>query len=225
MSFVTTPVTNKHFHQRVVRLVTDYLDQLGKGVHEATTVATAAVPEPLIPSLTPKDTRLFPNATTNTYIAYVSPWIDLCSSDVVVANVSRQVLNLEVDYANFCGVRSIVIPGPRRDPAATGIGGQGLAVYARAVKEALSIGSRLNVLIHMPMYREPGLEESIEPLSSLVHPTNGTDEANSKSIDLFSCWSSWHAIRSVCGYHTRLYVGESGWLAPALWPRDLTCSA
>jgi len=206
MSFVTTPVTNQHFHKRVIAIVSNYLGELGESGCAATTTNTAALPEPLIPPLTPDDTGLFPNATTNTYIAYSSPWIDLCSPNIVVANVSRQVLNLEVDYANFCGVRSIIIPGPRRDASAE-LGSQGLALYARAIREALNIGSRLNFLIHMPMYREPGLDETIDTLSTLVPGNDGQGPQNDHNIDLFSCWDSWHFIRSICSYNTRLYVG------------------
>ncbi|GJD01565.1 arginine N-methyltransferase skb1 [Colletotrichum higginsianum] len=101
-----------------------------------------------------------------TYIAYASPWIDLASTDPVVASVSRQVLNLEIAYANFCGVRSIIVPGPRRDASRDG-GNQGIAQYGRAVLEAMNIASRLNFIIHVPMYREPGLEETVELLSTL----------------------------------------------------------
>lgn len=157
-----------------------------------------------MPPLTPKDTSLFPSHAVTTYIAYASPWIDLASIDPVIASVSRQVLNLEIAYANFCGVRSIVVPGLRRDASKNG-GNQGVSQYARAVQEAMTIASRLNFIIHMPMYREPGLEENVELLSTLSSEPHGDDN---KNIDIYSAWDSWHSVRSICEYNMRLFVGK-----------------
>ncbi|OLN92156.1 Protein arginine N-methyltransferase skb1 [Colletotrichum chlorophyti] len=194
VSFVTTPITNKHFHARVKDLVSQHIAKAQKNA--------ASLADAVVPPLTPKDTSLFPSHAVTTYIAYTSPWIDLASTDPVIASVSRQVLNLEVAYANFSGVRSIIIPGPRRDASKNG-GNQGLAQYARAVQEAMNIASRLNIIVHMPMYREPGLEETVELLSTLSPEYHADD---SKHIDIYSAWDSWHSIRTVCEYSTRLFV-------------------
>jgi protein arginine N-methyltransferase 5 len=112
-------------------------------------------------------------------------------------------LNLEAAYANFCGVRTIVVPGPRQDES-----GRGIAQYARAVQEAL-VANRLNIIVHMPMYREPDLEEKAETLSSIFNPTAKEAETDAeKVIDLFSAWDSWNTIRSICTYSMRLFVGK-----------------
>jgi protein arginine N-methyltransferase 5 len=164
-------------------------------------------PEPIVPPLTIEDTTLFPSASTNGLIAYSSPWIDLCSSNPTISSISRQVLNLEVSYANFCGVRTIVIPGPRQDAVNTG-NGQGTAQYARAIQEALLLGTRVNFVVHLPMYREPGLEESVEMLSSVLPGDKQADKAAAgDDIDIFSSWDSWHVIRSTCNYDSKLTVG------------------
>lgn len=165
--------------------------------------------DPIVTPLTPEDTTLFPEAHTSGFIGYASPWIDLCSSNSAIASISRQVLNLEVDYANFCGVRSIIVPGPRRDSAQVG-NGQGIAQYARAIQEALLIGTRISLIIHLPMYREPGLEEKVAQLSI----SNGTEDKSqsTKEIDIFTSWDSWHVIRTVCEYDARLFVGKHTWL-------------
>ncbi|KAL6414464.1 protein arginine N-methyltransferase [Ilyonectria robusta] len=190
----------------------------GEG-NSPTTIATAAREDPILPPLTPKDTGLFPSAAVNTYTAYISPWIDLCSTNPVVSSISRQVLNLEVNYANFCGVRSIVVPGPQRD-ASKDSGNQGLAQYSRAVEEALTIGGRVTFLVHMPMYREPGQESEIKTLSSLQ--SQQPPKVDEKDIDLFTAWDSWHHVRTVCNYNTRLFVGAfpspSNALTLADWP-------
>ncbi|KJZ80231.1 hypothetical protein HIM_00081 [Hirsutella minnesotensis 3608] len=202
ISFVTTPITNNHFRSRVFKLVSDSLTSLSKDGESGTTTATSSRAEPILPPLTPEDTALFPSSTVNTYTACISPWIDLCSANPIIASVSRQVLNLEINYANFCGVRSIVLAGPSCDASKDG-GNRGLIQYSRAVQEALTIGNCLTFLVHMPMYREP-LGNQVETLSSLKPdqvPGNDT-----KEVDLFSRWDSWHKIRTICNYNLRLLV-------------------
>lgn len=197
--FVTTPITNAHFHGRIVKLVDESLSRASGEQKPGSRV------EPIVTPLTPEDTTLFPEVYTSGFIGYASPWIDLCSLNHVIASVSRQVLNLEVDYANFCGIRTIIVPGPRQDSAQTG-SGQGIAQYARAIQEALLIGSRVNFVIHLPMYREPGLEEKAAQLST----SNETEDSlpSTKEIDIFTSWDSWHVIRTVCDYSARLFVGK-----------------
>jgi type II protein arginine methyltransferase len=212
-SFVTTPVTNNHFKSRVFELVSQHLQTLKDANEKPTSDATASRADPIIPPLTPEDTGLFPSPAVNTYVAYISPWIDLSSKNPVVASISRQVLNLEINYANFCGVKSIIVPGPRHD-ATKAHGNQGIAQYSRAIQEALSIGNRLTFLIHMPMYREPSTQEPGQTLSSLdTSATSGTTE---EEIDIFTTWDSWHHIRTVCNYNLRLYVG--------MWPISISPS-
>ncbi|KAI0133421.1 Skb1 methyltransferase [Hypoxylon sp. NC0597] len=197
-SYVTTPITNKNFHGRVVNLLkTTLMD--AKANEKA-----GSVPDPVVPPLTTEDTNLFPGTYTSGLVAYSSPWIDLCSPNHVVSSISRQVLNLEVSYANFCGVRSIIVPGPRQDSNQTG-SSQGITQYARAIKEAFSIGTRVNIIIHIPMYREPSLEEKVPLLSPFDEDVSETPPKG-QEIDLFGSWDSWHVIRTVCDYDTRLLV-------------------
>lgn len=179
-----------------------------------------ALADPIVPALSPADTSLFPSPVVNTYIAYTSPWIDLASTNPVISNISRQVLNLEVAYANFCGVRSIVIPGPRKDGSKNG-GNQGLAQFGRAVQEALTIGGRLNFIVHMPMYREPGLEEEVQTLSALLGEADPKGQAGAE-IDVYSAWDSWHVIRTICSYNLRLSVGTINPTVPLPRPSPLT---
>ncbi|KAI1106452.1 Skb1 methyltransferase [Jackrogersella minutella] len=197
-SFVTTPITNDHFHDRIVNLLKESLLD-AKNNEQA-----GSILDPVVPPLTIEDTNLFPGTYTSGLVAYSSPWIDLCSPNHVISSISRQILNLEVSYANFCGVRSIIVPGPRQDSAKTG-NSQGIAQYARAIQEAFSIGTRVSIIIHIPMYREPGLEEKV-PLLSLFDEKAGETSSKEEEIDIFSSWDSWHVIRSVCEYDSRLFV-------------------
>ncbi|CAM1509069.1 Fc.00g028080.m01.CDS01 [Cosmosporella sp. VM-42] len=204
LTFVTTPITNNHFRDRVFKLVKNHLAALKADGEKPTTIANQTRADPILPPLTPKDTSLFPSAAVNTYTAYISPWIDLSSPNPIVANISRQVLNIEVDYANFCGVRSVIIAGPRCDASKNG-GNQGLAQYSRAIEEALTVGSRLTFLLHVPMYREPVLESKVNTLATLDEAVVPVTEKENK-IDLFTAWDSWHHVRTVCDYNTRLFV-------------------
>jgi protein arginine N-methyltransferase 5 len=158
----------------------------------------------VVPTLTDEDTSLFPGGDIANIVAYSSPWLDLCSSNNLISNISRQVLNLEVAYANFCGVRSVIIPGPRTDNA------KRVAQYARAIQETFLVATRVNVIIHMPMYREPGLEEKAATLSTLLDGDNSAEEGSSVEVDLFGAWDTWNTVRSLCKYTMRLFVGESG---------------
>jgi protein arginine N-methyltransferase 5 len=71
----------------------------------------------------------------------------------------------------------------------------------------MHVANRANIIIHMPMYREPGLEEKAETLSSIFNPGDAPEAEPKKEIDLFSAWDSWNTIRSVCNYSMRLFVG------------------
>ncbi|KAI1129873.1 PRMT5 arginine-N-methyltransferase-domain-containing protein [Nemania abortiva] len=209
--FVTTPITNAHFHERIVKLVDESLTQANGEQKPGSRM------DPIVTSLTPEDTTLFPEVYTSGLIGYASPWIDLCSPNHVIASVSRQVLNLEVDYANFCGVRSIIVPGPRQDSAQVG-NGQGIAQYARAIQEALVIGTRITLIIHLPMYREPGLEEKVAQLS-ISKGAEDKSQSTNKEIDIFTSWDSWHVIRTACDYDARLFVALR--IPRALPPKEL----
>lgn len=159
----------------------------------------------MVPSLTDEDTALGPSNYIGNVLAYSSPWIDLGSSNPIIASISRQALNHEVAFANWCGVRSVVIPGPRQDED-----GKAIAQFARAIQEVFLVATRVNIIIHMPMYREPGLEEKADLLTAELETSKGAAAGDKKTdeIDLFGAWDTWHTIRSVCDYSTRLYVGK-----------------
>lgn len=202
---MTAPITNNHFRSRVFDLVEKHLATLKQAGDDNVNVTTPAVADPILPPLTPDDTSLFPSPAVNTYTGVISPWIDLCSPNRIVSSISRQVLNLEINYANFCGIKTLVIEGPAHD-ASKARGNQGLAQFSRAVQEALKVGSRLSFMVHMPMYREPGIPAQTQLLSALDTAT--TVEEPPKEVDLFTAWDSWSHIRSVCEYDMRLFVGK-----------------
>lgn len=212
-TFVTAPITNDKFHSRILDLVRAHLESLPSPASAADTTVTPRYPEPVVPTITAEDTGLYPSNSTRGFTAYCSPWIDIASPNPVISSVSRQVLNLEVYYANFCGVRTVIVPGPRQD-GTTDAGRDGLARYARAIKEALSIASRTNLVIDLPMYREPGLGEKVDTLTMSLGIMAAEEKdaqdagGKGKEIDLFSSWDTWDQIRTVCEYNFRLQLSK-----------------
>ncbi|PBP23263.1 protein arginine N-methyltransferase HSL7 [Diplocarpon rosae] len=204
---LTSPITSPHFHSRVLTLLSNYLSELSllESSDDAATQSTP--PAPIIPPLDPVDTPLTPGDTVSQIIAYSSPWIDLCSPDPVISNISRQVLNIEIAYASFCGIGNIIIPGPRSYTSGP-TDNDGLMQYARAIQEALNIGTYLQMAIHIPMYGNGEIEEIIGDIRPFARNLGScaTPGQTSKKIDLFETWDAWNLIRDVCKYSSRLSV-------------------
>jgi type II protein arginine methyltransferase len=189
--------------------------------------AGADIPAPIIPPFTSMDTPLTPGDTVSQLVGYVSPWIDICSPDPLIANISRQVLTMEIAYAAFCGVGNVIVPGPRqysngRDDTS------GLIQYARAIQEALGIGSYIQMAIHLPMYDhgEPPIKEPIGDLAPFVRDYYNLEESGTvKDVDLYGAWDAWNTIRNICQYNSRLSVGKISsmlsYVVPSLYPRVL----
>lgn len=210
---LTTPITTPHFHSRVLSLVAAHSAALINP--EDDSAPRSEAPAPIIPPLDPFDTPLTPGDTVSQLIAYSSPWIDLCSPDPLISNISRQVLTLEVAYASFCGVGNIIIPGPRLQYEGRA-SSDGLVQYARAVQEALTVGSYVQMAIHMPMVdseetRPKGEMGDLAPFAReqyLAETNSKTKEKEKEQVDTFGAWDAWHLIRSICKYNTRLSVGK-----------------
>lgn len=191
---LTAPLTTSHFRDRVFALFED---------PESETA-------PNVTPLTKYDTDFGPGELTSQLLAVASPWIDLCSADPFVYNISRQVLQLEVAYAAFCGVAYIIVPGPNLHSGT--ISGDGVAQYAYTMQEILEIGLYHHVLVRIPMSdspdRVPQPKEKTLALyarSSSVKKANGDDGLKS---DAFGTWDAWNIIRSICKYNNRLFVGK-----------------
>lgn len=195
---LTTPVTTSHFHSRVLALLS--------------ASCTSSFPSslPLISPLTPADTTLVPGERISHLVAVSSNWIDLCSSDPLISGLSRQVLNMEVAYAAFCGFGNIVISGPKLHHNA--VHSDGLVQYARAIQEVLNIGIYMSVSILLPFADIPG-SETDEVMGSLAPSARKEDvkEREGKPVmksRVFESWDAWHMIRTMCKYSQRLHVGK-----------------
>lgn len=191
---LTAPITTSSFHQRVLALF-DNLDPDSA---------------PTVSALTMADTDLTPDEITSHLLAMVSPWIDLCSPDPVIYNVSRQVLHLEIAYAAFCGVTNVIVPRPKLHHG--NIDGDGVVQYAYSVQEILNIGMFVQVHIRLPMIDDPeAVDENMgDDLSSrarLEYVNLSTSNPKPKA-DVFGTWDAWNIIRSTCNYNARLFVGK-----------------
>ena len=205
---LTTPITTPHFHSRVLALLSNHLSELGS---EDANWSGRQIPAPAIPALSPIDTPLTPGDVISQLLAVASPWIDLCSPDPLIYNISRQVLDLEVAYAAFCGIGNVIVPGPKLHHK--NLHGGGLTQYARAIQEALAAGNYLQVHIMLPIIDHPDIEKDDE-MGSLVpfareEYLGESLEDRPRKADIFGTWDAWNLIRTVCKYNARLFVGKN----------------
>ncbi|CAF9939700.1 MAG: methyltransferase protein [Alectoria fallacina] len=229
---LTSPITTPSFHTRVLTLVSNHIAEL-----EGNPGTDLSVPT--VPSLSPVDTPLAPGNTISHLLAVVSPWIDLCSPDPMVYSVSRQVLEMEVAYAAFCGIGNIILPGPKLHHGK--LHGDGVTQYAYAVQEALKIAQYIQLSVMLPMMADSeqdsdevegslakearaiymGLSEghshkdSMEPTRGTVRASDQNDDGasvrrkKSARFDFFGTWDAWNVIRTLCTYNARLFVALS----------------
>ena len=191
--FITTPLTTASFHHRVYSQLESHLSDDNH---------TDPLLMPLISPLSPKDTLLAPNASNSALMGIVSPWIDLASSDPVIARASRQVLSMEVAFAAFCGISNVIVQGPPTP--------DGVTQYSRAIAEALGLGAYVQLHILLPITGEvetDGSEMSNLSELSWPEPVNPADEDGDEE-DAYTAWDIWHTIRSVCNYSQKLSLGK-----------------
>ncbi|KAF1915300.1 PRMT5 arginine-N-methyltransferase-domain-containing protein [Ampelomyces quisqualis] len=189
---LTSPITNDHFHTRVLSLLNSYSLSLADAPHHQ--------PLPLIPALDHPDTPLGPTDTIGQLVTFTSSWTHLASPDPVIAHISRQVFHLEVAYAAFCGATTVVVPGPRLSD-----GQDGVARFARAIKEALAIGSYLQLHVQLPM--DGSATPTAEEMGHLASFASSDLEANRQAKNNpWSSWEAWNTIRTICKYSNRLSV-------------------
>ena len=193
--FVTTPLTTAAFHQRVVSQLEEHLSKQ----HDSEELL------PLIAPLSPTDCTLTPNPSNTALMGVVSPWIDLASSDPIIAHVSRQVLSLEVAFAAFCGISNVIIQGPN--------GVDGATQYSRAIAEALGLGPYLQLHVLLPMAGELETDGGdFTHLSELArsNPKEVSDEDQDEEADgePYQAWELWNTVRTMCNYSQKLSLGK-----------------
>lgn len=197
---LTAPITTSAFQSRVLQILDDHVKKLQAASSEQD------VPLPLLPALSSVDTNLSPADANSSLIAVVSPWIDLASSDPLMAHISRQVFSLEVAYAAFVGVSNVLVTGP--------LSSKGTVAFARALLEGLGLGPYLQLHVLMPMTGE--LEQDVSAdgthLGELARPqyANLDEESldeDGDAEDLYGSWDVWNTVRTVCNHSNKLSIG------------------
>lgn len=193
--FLTTQITNSDFYSRVLALTTAHFDAVSKQNDPS------SFPLPLISPLTPAETTLYPDTSNSSLIGIISPWLDLGSSDPLIAHISRQVFQLEVAYAAFCGINNVVLYGPTS--------AAGVIRFARAVREALRTGPFLQIHILCPMMvgEEPDYGDSSH-LSAMARISYVNEDEEFDEPDLYGAWDAWNTIRTMCDYSQKLFIGK-----------------
>ncbi|KAL8647777.1 MAG: hypothetical protein Q9226_006291 [Calogaya cf. arnoldii] len=199
--FLTTPITTPLFHSRVLALLSTQYSELKDGHLENHC--------PTVSSLSATDAAITPSDTISQLIGIASPWVDLSSPDPIVYNVSRQVLELEISYAAFCGLGNVVLPGPKLQYGSAH--GEGVVQYACAIQELLALNSYTQILIHLPMMYHPDQDgDDVEgSLSTLFTRQKYIEEGGRSKSDVLGTWDAWHIIRTLCKYNSRLFVALS----------------
>ncbi|KAE8350379.1 PRMT5 arginine-N-methyltransferase-domain-containing protein [Aspergillus coremiiformis] len=209
---LTAPITTSHFHSRVLSLLSSHLSNLKAPFADSNgTMATTENTRPLvIPPLAPSDTHLTPNEAMTQVVGVTSSWIDLCSPDPLIADISRQVFMLEVAYAAFSGIGYLLIPGPKLHHK--DMHSEGLVYYARTIQDAINIGPYIQFNIWLGAVDNPDLEvDEMGDLASLAREEFllNLDDAQSPKEDPYGTWEAWDTIRRTCKYHSRLFVALS----------------
>lgn len=190
---ITSPITNDNFHTRVLSLLNTYTQTLDESPQQ---------PLPLVPALDHPDAPLGPTETISQLVTFTSSWVDLSSPDPVIAHLSRQVFHLEIAYAAFCGATNVVVPGPR-----LAHGQYGVSQFARAIKEALSTGSYIQLHVQLPMDGTAATDspDDVGDLARFARPDYASG-ADPTSVNAWSSWEAWNTIRTICKYNNRLSV-------------------
>ncbi|KAH8705134.1 protein methyltransferase RmtC [Talaromyces proteolyticus] len=205
---LTTPITTSHFHSQVLALLSSHLSSSEIPYRDAVgTLNNSRNTKVLtVPPLSAVDTTLTPNDLISQVVGITSSWIDLCSPDPLIADVSRQILMLEVAYAAFCGINYLIIPGPRLHHG--GLHSEGLMYYSRAVQEALSVAPYIQIHIWLRMVDNPEAEVTamgeLAPFAREDFSVSDNDVPG--KIDLFGTWDAWEIIRTTCKHHSRLFI-------------------
>lgn len=203
---LTFPITTPRFHSRVLSLLSNLFSDASAGHNDP---LLSGRPSIVVKPLEPADTLLTPDDSISSIVGLTSSWIDLGSPDPIIADVSRQVLSLELAYAAFCGVSYVIVHGPRTHKSAD------VAAYARAVLDGLNQGPYMQLYIWTRTH--PGSQDSRELVGDLASFARReyivSHESDEGCESDFRTWQDWDTVRSLCKYSTRLHLGTQGFSA------------
>lgn len=196
------PITTSTFKDKVSTLL--QFRRSDRGSREASIL--------LLPPFRPEDVYLTPEIGPRSSLAISSFWIDICSSDPLIAEISELVLLQELSFAAFCGAQHVLVRSPCFESGPRCIGQ--LERFSKVVQKALRIDSSFVISITVSVPHGP--DEGIFPLRSLVTLRSETQKNartisvahHSEKIEWEEPWRAWDEIRSFCQYNSRLVVGR-----------------
>lgn len=177
---ISSRITNTRFYKRIQDTLAQARSEKRVYVH--------------IEPLTADEVNIQPGHYVSNVVAFASPWVEVDAADRLLAHVSRQILDLELSYAAFCGISHVVLAGPRQR--------ENIAEYAQAIGTALGHATYMQLLIQLPIDDWVGDETSV---------------TENLAYDAFSAWNSWNTIRTVCKYNTQLGIGRENSAKPPMW--------
>ncbi|KAH3667838.1 hypothetical protein WICMUC_005238 [Wickerhamomyces mucosus] len=165
--YLLIPITNDEYRDKCATYLINY---------------NPAKEELTPPEITETDITIVHNHhTTPRIIGSISSWVDLTSEDDTLNLFSRQVLENELRYANYIGLKEISIAPPKNP--------MNLSKYSRSIMKALSITKNYHttITIYLPISEDVIFDEigNEDPLST---------------------WDIWNSIRTYCDYNPRLKV-------------------
>lgn len=196
---LTAPITNQKYLSRVTNQISLHTTA------PSGSSSDSRAPLPILAPLDASETLIVPGGTVPRLILTVHESIDLSSDDPIISDVSLQVLRQEIAYAAFCGANNVMIQGPKAEASDAGI-----KRYANAIREALSIGIYLNFIILLPMgvsLERPG---DVGAMADFERPEYCIERSlgESERQGPLENWDAWHIVRSMCNYHSKLFVGK-----------------
>ena len=198
---LTFPLTTPHFHSRVLSILSTAFSNASTSGGNISQSNASAVH---IEALSPADSQLTPDSSISSIIGVASSWIDPGSPDPIIADVSHQVLRLELAYAAFCGVSYVIVPGPRVNSSCD------VAAYARAILDGLSQGPYMQLYVWTSTHPDPSqTADQVGDLASFARREYVVaQERDEDPTDLLSTWQAWDQVRTICEYSTRLSLGK-----------------
>lgn len=151
-------------------------------------------------------------------------WLELDSPDDWVRHDCEIALKQEIAYATYLGLEWVIVPPPVDRMHAVSFG--------RTIRSCLESSTYMHLVIRLPLYdpavfkttqRSPSLDTSFTVASPSISSSGFMTVPGSPMPEMSrrraftlkaseaqysGTWEMWDTIRSVCGYHPNLHLGE-----------------
>lgn len=207
--FILSPITNSRYKETVKSHFDQFLNRTSKnrnininnnterngikyGINSDKSYhfETLTVPEPQLQELSISPFNEISSNQLPTYIGLLSSWLELENSDTDVRELAFQVLFNECKYANYIGVKKLIL-APPKDLI-------NLQYYSQIVFRLL------NTDVFQPDFEKNTISSS--PNSSTNNMILSISLPLSEDSDPLATWELWNTIRKFCDYHPSLTI-------------------